>query len=134
MLLSRGMFMSRPGEPPDQSQGDTMSVKNVRIEIPGHGCYVSSSEAFELALKNSRADLLQIVKEIVPEMVGRSKLRKFELAAMLAEWKTADLDESPADVLHPCCDSAPDGCYCSCHYGLNPADTPSGTCGFSDAQ
>jgi hypothetical protein len=29
-----------------------------------------------------------------------------------------------------CCVAAPDGCYCSCHYGLNPADTPSGTCGF----
>lgn len=60
------------------------------VKIPGHGMYVFDADLYDVALTRTRADLYAQVKSATEGMqiTGLAKLRKFELAAMVAEWAT----------------------------------------------
>jgi hypothetical protein len=59
--------------------------------IPEHGTYQYDQDILDVQMGRTRDDLSREVKERTDGMAikGLSKLRKFELAAMVAEWETA---------------------------------------------
>ena len=74
-------------------------ISKTSIYIAGHGTYTSDTDLYNEALHlRTRPDLYQEVREVTEGMgiTGYSKLRKFELAAMVAEWATGSRREARA--------------------------------------
>lgn len=63
----------------------------VRIQVGFHGTYESSAVAFDYALHMSLPALRAYLREAAPEFPGVYSLRKFELAAIVAECLTPSL-------------------------------------------
>lgn len=74
------------------------SETTVVVDITGHGVYSPDKDLYAEAMTRTRPDLYQEVKAVTDAMgiKGMSKLPKFALAAMVADWKTATLEDKQA--------------------------------------
>lgn len=74
------------------------SETSVVVDITGHGVYAPDKDLYVEAMTRTRPDLYQEVKAVTDAMgiTGISKLPKFALAAMVADWKTATMADKQA--------------------------------------
>lgn len=74
----------------------------VQIEVANLGTYISDQDLYEAAMKRTRPNLYFIVKQTTDGMglTGFCHLKKFELAAMVAEWNTGSRTNGGEDDLY----------------------------------
>lgn len=77
------------------------NIMRITKEIGTHGAFVFDSDLFESARLRTKADLYTEVREGAPEISGWSKLRKDELAVIVADWATGARDNRRAAEAAP---------------------------------
>lgn len=68
------------------------AIIRITKTIGTHGTFVFDSDLFESARLRTKVDLYREVREGSPEVTGWSKLRKDELAVVVADWATGTRD------------------------------------------